>query len=305
MLILWCCMGCQKTVEQNNTPVVSREVVDEMGNYLAVGAYASAVSMKIEVNTPDVTGENGAIEDTVTILPSAEDELQTEQESEETEAAEEKEEALSKTGRLVAIDAGHQAKGNSEKEPIGPGASETKAKVAGGTSGVSSGVPEYQLTLAISLKLRDELQSRGYEVYMIRETNDVDISNSQRAIMAADAGADILVRVHANGSEDSSANGIMTICPTASNPYCGAIYSDSRKLSDEVLNHMLTETGAASKGVWETDTMSGINWCTIPVTIVEMGFMSNPTEDALMQTADYQDKIVTGMADGIDAYFAN
>jgi N-acetylmuramoyl-L-alanine amidase len=298
-------MGCQKTVEQNNTPVVSREVVDEMGNYLAVGAYASAVSMKIEVNTPDVTGENGAIEDTVTILPSAEDELQTEQESEETEAAEEKEEALSKTGRLVAIDAGHQAKGNSEKEPIGPGASETKAKVAGGTSGVSSGVPEYQLTLAISLKLRDELQSRGYEVYMIRETNDVDISNSQRAIMAADAGADILVRVHANGSEDSSANGIMTICPTASNPYCGAIYSDSRKLSDEVLNHMLTETGAASKGVWETDTMSGINWCTIPVTIVEMGFMSNPTEDALMQTADYQDKIVTGMADGIDAYFAN
>ena len=71
---------------------------------------------------------------------------------------------LTGTGKMVAIDPGHQAHGNSEQEPIGPGAAQTKAKVASGTTGRSTGVPEYQLNLDVSLKLRDELKARGYDV---------------------------------------------------------------------------------------------------------------------------------------------
>ena len=209
---------------------------------------------------------------------------------------------------IIGIDPGHQGPNvdMSDLEPLGPGSTEMKAKASTGTQGTFSGLPEYQLNLDVALKLRDELEARGYEVYMIRETNDVDISNAERAQLAAESGSDILIRIHANGSDNTSVAGALTMAPSTANPYLSQeMIAECQKLSQCIITAFCASTGANNQGVYQTDEMSGLNWCSIPATIVEMGYMTNQEEDTRMQTADYQQQMVTGIADGIDQYFAS
>ena len=232
------------------------------------------------------------------------DEQDKKQETEpEEEKEEEKEPEQQKRTQTVVIDPGHSAVVAEGTEPLGPGSTENKAADTSGTSGTVSGLAEYELTLSVSQKLRDVLQDRGYTVLMTRESNDVPVSCIERADVANNAEADAFVRIHANGSEDSSVKGAMTICITPDNPFYPELYEQARALSDCIINKLSESAGCENDGVWETDSMSGNNWSQVPATIVEMGYMTNPEEDTLMATEDYQNKIVRGIADGIDQYF--
>jgi N-acetylmuramoyl-L-alanine amidase len=203
----------------------------------------------------------------------------------------------------IAIDAGHQQRANLGTEPMGPGSSVKKTKVAGGATGTATKTPEYKLTLKVAKKLKKELTARGYQVYMIRTKNNVNISNKQRAVRANQSGADIYIRIHADASASSSVRGASMLYPSTGNPYVGKLSKASKKLSNAILKSYCKKTGIKSRGLVKRDDLTGTNWSKIPVTLIEMGFLSNAAEDRYMQKASNQKKMAKGIADGIDDYF--
>ena len=213
------------------------------------------------------------------------------------------EESIPLNGHIVAIDAGHQAKANAEKEPIGPGSSTKKAKMPEGAVGAATGVKEFELTLTVAQKLEQELSDRGYQVVMIRKGHDVNLSNAERSKIANTSDAEIFIRLHANSMDNSGIYGALAMCMTNLNPYNSELYEQSYSLSKKIINNICKLTGTKNRGVQKVDNSSAINWCEIPVSVVEMGFLTNPDEDRWLQSEEYQAKIVTGISNAIDAYF--
>jgi N-acetylmuramoyl-L-alanine amidase len=206
------------------------------------------------------------------------------------------------TGKVVVIDPGHQAHGDSSLEPVGPGSSDKKAKVSDGTSGVATGTPESALVLAVSLKLRDALEARGVKVVMTRTTQDVNLSNIQRAEIANRAGADLFVRVHADGATTAATAGIHVLYPVSINGWTDDIAVASKKAASLAQRELIAATGANDRGIDARSDMSGFNWSDVPAIIPEIGFMTNATEDRLLATAAYQDKIVAGLTRAIVSF---
>ena len=193
---------------------------------------------------------------------------------------------------LICIDPGHQEKGDSNSEPVAPGSYVKKARVSSGATGVATKKPEYILNLEAST------------VIMTRESHDVNISNSERAIFANNNKADMVVRVHADSLNNPGKTGASILIPAKESKYTTAIYEDSQNCAN-LISSKMKEAGIKVNGVFERGDLTGFNWSQVPVVLVEMGFLSNYTEDQMMSNPEYQTKLMQAISDGLDEYFAN
>lgn len=205
---------------------------------------------------------------------------------------------------IIALDPGHQGPdaGMMGEEEDGPGSGIMKAKTTSGTAGRFTGLAEYQLNLDIAKQVKACLAERDFQVVMTRENHETSVSNQDRAKIANESGAELCVRIHANGSESPESAGALCLVMSPDNPYAGGLYEESFRLAEKVLNSYCAATGIYNRGVQTDDTMTGINWSQVPVIILEMGFMTNQQDDTQMADPEFQQKMAEGIANGIASY---
>lgn len=206
-------------------------------------------------------------------------------------------------GHKIALDPGQQKNQMTEEEPVGPGASSTTAKMSYGATSTTTGKREYEWSMEFTLRLKEELLARGYEVVLTREENDVEISNAERATFANESGAEIYLSIQADAASNKDAKGIYTQIPSQSNAFVGNLHEDCKRLAKVIQNNLIAETGTKDRGVQENDKVAAINYSKVPVAVLQLGFMSNQEEDSNLWSEEYQDKMIQAICDGIDTYF--
>ncbi len=210
-------------------------------------------------------------------------------------------------GLTICIDAGHgkTTKSANRKEPIAPGSKIMKAATASGTSGVYTKISEESLNLTVSKKLQKALSDKGAKIIMIRETSKCDLTNVERTELWNSSGADLTIRIHGNGASSSKASGVLMMIPGDKYIKDKEMLEKSTQAGQYILDGVLKHTKAKSQGMVKSTDLTGFNWSKIPVILLEMGFMTNPQEDKLLNTDDYQNKIVLGIVEGVMKYQDN
>jgi N-acetylmuramoyl-L-alanine amidase len=199
----------------------------------------------------------------------------------------------------VVVDPGHDLRANAETEPIGPGSSTRKIKDGGGTRGVVSGLSEAELNLKVGRLVRRMLERAGVEVVMTRaRTAGTSMGNIARARIANRAGAGLFLRIHADGSTDPSVRGTHTLYPALRRGWTDDVYIESKRAARVVQRDLRTALGFPDRGLRERSDFTGFNWADVPVILVEMGFMTNPTDDRLLATRVYQRRAALGLCRG-------
>ena len=204
---------------------------------------------------------------------------------------------------VVVLDPGHDLRANLATEPIGPGSTTRKILDGGGTSGVVTGIREADLDLAVALRLRRLLRAAGVRVVLTRtSTSGTSMGNIARARIANRAHAALFLRIHADGSTDPRAAGTHTLYPALERGWTDDIYTQSRRAAQLVQSEVVSALGFPDRGLQEHTDFTGFNWSDVPVILVELGFMTNPTEDRLLAMSSYRHRAAAGLCRGTLRY---
>jgi N-acetylmuramoyl-L-alanine amidase len=202
--------------------------------------------------------------------------------------------------KVVVIDPGHSSKWSPEKEPNAPGSKIMKLKDSGGAAGIVTKTPEYKVNMEVAQRLRRLLEQKGFKVIMTKTENDQKISNIERAKLGNKVRADLVVRIHSDSNDNSSINGASMLLPAKVNKNTKAIYEESKRCGQIVLDTVTGQVGMKNRGLSFRKDMTGFNWSEVPVILIEMGFLSNPKEDKLLNSPNYQDKLAQSLSKGIE-----
>ncbi|TZE82014.1 N-acetylmuramoyl-L-alanine amidase family protein [Calorimonas adulescens] len=179
----------------------------------------------------------------------------------------------------ICIDPGH---GGSDPGAIGPG-----------------GTKEKDITLAVALKVGEKLKANGLEVVFTRANDNPGFPQDQRQNLAKRvsianmAKVDLFVSIHCNSAVDQQAHGTET--------YYYKLGYNGEKLARAIQDEMLKATGLYNRGV-KTANFYVIKYTQMPAALVEMAFISNPAEEKLLASIEFQEKAVTAIAKGICNY---
>ncbi|MCI6158684.1 MAG: N-acetylmuramoyl-L-alanine amidase [Selenomonadaceae bacterium] len=188
-------------------------------------------------------------------------------------------------GRVIVLDPGH---GGNDSGAIGP-----------------TGVMEKTVTLRIGSEVARLLQNQGATVYMTRTTdtevspkgaNASDIEELQaRCDIANKNKADIFVSIHMDSFSDGAARG-------TTGYYYSLGSKQSRDLADKIRSNVIDELGTQSRGT-QSCNFYVVKHTDMPATLVEVAFISNPTEEKLLDSEEGVKKAAQGIADGIADFF--
>ncbi len=158
------------------------------------------------------------------------------------------------------------------------------------------GVLEKDINLQIAQAVREKLEELGYRVMLTRD-GDESLSLEERVRIANEAHARLYVSIHQNACEENGPEGVEVWYSEKTRGEA------SERLARLVGKFVVQETGAEDREVCETDSLYVIRESNMPSCLIETGFLSNHSERASLSSPEYQSRIASGIADGIELYF--